>query len=363
MKVCHISAARSWRGGEQQLAWLLHILDQIGVDQQLLCPDGSPLHRWVISHMPHISIIPYWKRTPFDPFTAQLIKNASNTFKANLIHAHDAHAHTMAWMAASLWKHTLPVIVSRRVSFPPSNNLITRKKYYHKSIRRVLCVSQFVANVLIHWGMPRSQLEVVYDGIDLDRFDKQDRNQLRQLLGTSKETPLVGYIGALTSEKNVVTLFKAVAQLKLDYPTLQLVLIGEGPLRAQLEKYSQQLAIHRCIHWLGFREDVAKLLPGLDILVLPSQVEGLGTTLLDAMAARVAVVASNTGGIPEIVLDRETGLLAPPAQTDVFAQQIKCLLDQPAFRQQLIHRAAQWVRSFSKEQMAQHTLACYQAIS
>ncbi len=362
MRVTHLSAARSWRGGEQQLAWLMCELDRMGVCQQLLCVDGSPLHRWVARHLPRVILVPYWKRNAADPLTARLVQLSTRDFGADVVHAHDAHAHTMAWLAAVLWGQKKPIVVSRRVANPPSTGVLSRKKYFHRRLARVLCVSKHVREVMHRWGLPAERLEVVYDGIDLQRFASAERHVLRQLAGWAHDTPVVGYVGALSEEKSLPTFLHAARRIADRVPDVRFALLGEGPLRKHLEKLAMQLGLAPHTWFAGFREDVAALLPGFDVLLFPSKKEGLGTTLLDAMAAGVAVVATRTGGIPEVIREPHTGRLATPGDAATLAAHaIELLCDSP-LRKRLTAAARERVRLFSKEEMAARTFACYRAV-
>lgn len=363
MTITHLSAARTWRGGEQQLAWLLRELDTMGVRQQVLCVSESPLHRWVVRHLPHIGIVPYSKRSAYDPFTARLVRQAVRQFGSSLVHAHDAHAHTMAWLATILWGLDRPLVVSRRVAFPPSRSLPTRKKYLHPAVARVLCVSDHVRAQMRNWGMPAERLAVVYDGVDLERFRQHDTPRLHALAGWPDGVPVVGYVGALTEEKDLVTWLRAAARVAAAHPEVHFALIGDGPQRAALEALAHDQGIATRTWFAGFRDDVAALLPSFRVLLFTSSSEGLGTTLLDAMAAGVAVVATRAGGIPEVVQHEQTGLLAPVGNAELLASHVVRLLEAETLRQRLVEAARQRVRHFSKEEMARRTFACYQSVS
>ena len=363
MTITHLSAARTWRGGEQQLAWLLRELDAMGVRQQVLCVSESPLHRWVVRHLPHIGIVPYSKRSPYDPFTARLVRQAVQPFGSMLVHAHDAHAHTMAWLATLLWGLDRPLVLSRRVAFPPSRSLPTRKKYLHPAVARVLCVSACVRKQMLDWGMPAERLAVVYDGVELERFRQSDTGRLHELAGWPRNVPVVGYAGALTEEKDLATWLRAAARVAAAHGDVYFALIGDGPQRAELEALAHNEGIADRTWFAGFRDDVAALLPSLRVLLFTSRSEGLGTTLLDAMAAGVPVVATRAGGIPEVVQHEQTGLLAPVGDADLLASHVLHLLKAEAFRQRLVEAARQRVRHFSKEKMARRTLACYRSVS
>jgi glycosyltransferase involved in cell wall biosynthesis len=252
-------------------------------------------------------------------------------------------------------------VVSRRVVFPIGRGPLTRWKYDHAAVRRILCGSAAVAEVLRGAIRDPGRLRVVHDAIDGDRFAPgRGSGRLRRELGVADGVPLVGTIAALAAEKDPLTFVEVAARLLADGRALRFVWVGDGPLREEVAARARALGIADRVAFPGFRDDVADLLPGLDLFLFTSRAEGLGTSLLDAQACRVPVVATAVGGIPEAVRDGETGLLGPSGDATALAGRVARLLDDGELRARLVDAAARRVREeFGLELLADRTLEAY----
>jgi len=151
------------------------------------------------------------------------------------------------------------------------------------------------------------------------------RSRVRSL-GIADGAPIVGTVGRLEPAKGHITLLRAVPHVAKKWPTARFVLVGEGYLRPDLEAEARRLGIEDRVTFTGFRDDMLELLQGFDVFALPSLWEGLGIVLLEAMAYEKPVVASSVGGVLDVVVDRETGLLVPPASPPHLAEAISGLL-------------------------------------
>jgi glycosyltransferase involved in cell wall biosynthesis len=127
-----------------------------------------------------------------------------------------------------------------------------------------------------------------------------------------------------------MTLIDAVPKLRSEFPNIRVIIVGDGELRPELEAQAERLGIQDVVVFTGFRNDVAELLELFDVFVMPSTMEGLGTSILDALAARKPVVATRTGGIPEIIEDGRTGYLVQPKDAAALADAIARLIHEPA---------------------------------
>jgi glycosyltransferase involved in cell wall biosynthesis len=348
------------RGGEQQLAYLLEELRELGQDQEVLCVKGSPLETFCREK--GILCLSYNKRISTDPLVGWEIKRICRSHRIDLIHAHDSHAHTSAYLAAVFGNKT-PIVVSRRVAFQQGKSGFSLQKYHHPAVRKILCVSEESRRVLLkHYKKPE-QAVVVYSGIDLDKFCHSNTGILHRELGIAPEIPLVGYIAAISPEKDFIT-FVDTAGLLLEggLDARFLIIGGDGGDQERVERHIRAKGLGAQVHITGHRSDIPQVLPELSALLFTSAAEGLGTSLLDAMACGVPVVATATGGIPEIVLDGQTGLLAPVGDAAGLAEQVSRLFSAPVLREGLIRQAREHVRRFSKEAMARETLREYEGL-
>lgn len=355
MKVLHVSSAKTWRGGEQQVAYLVKALDQMGVDQQLACIENGELHQRMHGF---VKCIPYKKSSALNLGFAWQLKRRSKD--VDLIHVHDSHAHTAAYIAALLGNNT-PIIVHRRVDFPIGKNTSSKRKYNHPKIAKIICVSHLIESI-VKQGITDSEKAVtVHSGVDILRFERRSE-VLHQLLNLPQETQLVGNSSALADHKDYPTFLKTAADVLVSRPDTHFVIFGEGEERANIEAEIKSLNIEKQVHLTGFRNDLTTLLPCLNVFFMPSKTEGLGTSILDAFAANVPVVATRAGGIPEIVIHQKTGLTSEIGDHKSLSQQITSILSNDKLREQLVKNANAHLQSFTTDKMGEKVLGVYREV-
>ncbi|RMF22231.1 MAG: glycosyltransferase, partial [Bacteroidetes bacterium] len=332
-----------------------------GVEQWVYCPRGAPLGRRAAAA--GLPVQSYRRSFAWNPLTARRLMKFCERQGITLIHAHDAHAHTLACLAASLWGEAALIVVSRRVDFPLRSNPFTRWKYNHRRVRRILCVSRFIeALVRPHLEEPL-RTRVVYSGVDLGRFPETPNGSLRQALQVETDLPLVANVAALAPHKDYPTFLRAArAFLDRGHRACFLIIGGDAGEEKRVRREVKELGLEGTVHLLGFRTDVPALLPQLDALLVSSKTEGLNTTILDAFACRVPVVATRAGGIPELVEHETTGLLAPVEDPNALAAQLERLFQEPQLRDRLIANAHQKVQAFSRQALGRQSLEVYREI-
>jgi glycosyltransferase involved in cell wall biosynthesis len=199
--------------------------------------------------------------------------------------------------------------------------------------RKIVCCSEAVRrSVESAIGGNPSQFAVIPFGVEASQYSGHALAS-REEIGLPGGRPLIGTVCRLVEPKKGLTvLLEAVAKIKQDgaAPDFQLVIVGEGPAEQDLRAQAVRLGIDAHIVFLGVRRDVHRVLPLLDVFVLPSLYEGFGIAILEAMAAARPVVATTVGGIPEFVRDGETGMLVKPGDAVSLAQALALLLSQPA---------------------------------
>lgn len=356
--VIHISTAASWRGGEQQLWYLAGELQEQGFLQMIWCPAGSPLAaRTAAAGIP---VTTFTRRTAFSLSAACRLLRLVKQNPGVILHAHDSHAHTMAVIASSLTRTPAPVIVSRRVDFAPGKGWLSNWKYRHQAVKKIICVSEKIKEIMAESLGDPSRLVTIHSGIDPGRFAGEgDRGFLRREFSLPEEVVLAGNTSAVADHKDYFT-FVDTAEILLSHDSrFRFFIIGDGPLYDTIAHYIASKNLSDRIIMTGFRADIPRLLPGLDIFLMTSKTEGLGTTVLDAFACRVPVVATDAGGIPEMVENGVTGLLAPVGTPGSLAEQVLRILREPGLRDRLIANAAERLNAFSKHQTALKTLEVY----
>jgi glycosyltransferase involved in cell wall biosynthesis len=235
------------------------------------------------------------------------------------LHAHSSHALALG-LWARLFDRRLRLVASRRVDFPIRDHFLSRLKYSNGILDRIVCISAAVRAQLLSDGVPADKLVVIPSGIDTRRFaDVRPPPNFRRSLGIPNGHLTIGTVAALADHKDYPNLLRAARLVLNEEPDITFVAVGDGPAREDLARLAQELDLGRRFLFQGFREDVGCFLKIFDIFVLASKTEGLGTSVLDAQALGLPVAACRAGGIPEIVTDRETGLLVPPGDPAALA--------------------------------------------
>jgi glycosyltransferase involved in cell wall biosynthesis len=357
LRIAHISTAKTWRGGEQQIVYLYEELVKLGVWQVIICAEGSELALYCKQQSWNYATAP--KRGSFGLSFAKKIKDTCTKFEIALVHIHDSHAHNNAVLAASLFNLKLPMVLSRRVDFAVSDNFLSRWKYNYKSIKRIISVSHAVQEVLQPAIADAARLTVLHSGINLEK-KAESQGTLRREFDIPAEIPLIGNVAALAPHKDYYTFLKTAASLRCVLQA-KFLAIGDGPEKEKILDFAVKTGTDDII-FTGFRKDAKNLLAELGVLLVTSETEGLGTTLLDAFLAGVPVVATAAGGITEIVEDEVTGLLAPVKDHEKLTLQVLRILNEPGLKERLVKNAAEKIKEFSKEKMAARTLEVYREI-
>ena len=318
MRVLHVDTATEFRGGQRQLELLVAGLARRGVEQRVACPPGVPL-RTVLGDVELVDVRP-------GNHPANLVTLRTASSDVDLVAAHTSHAHFAGLGVRA------PLVVHRRVDFPPKAGWLSARKY--DAPAGFICVSQAVAGVLEAAGVPTDRLHVVPDGVE---------PQAQMPPSQVGEGRVVLAVGALVDHKDHATLAAAAHMIEA-----RVLVAGEGPLRSPLEDGPLEL--------LGRRDDVAGLLARADVFVHCSQEEGMGQAVVEAMLAGVPVVATRAGGVPEVVGD--AGLLVPVRDPRALAEAVDRALrgEHPP-----VERARARAARFSVDAMVEGTLAAYRA--
>lgn len=362
INVLHLSSEKTWRGGEQQIAYLLDSLAERGVTNYVAARKGSVFEEYCHSRGIPVLGLPF--KNSLDLKTAAAIRSFCRQNPIDIIHLHSARSHSIGVMAAWMG-NKVPMILSRRVDFVPKKSWFTRWKYNQPSIKKILCVSDKIRLIMQAYVRDPSKCITVYSGIDLSKFEKQGAargNNLKQEFNLSPETILIGNTAALVGHKDYYTFINTIGYLVEEGLPVKALIFGKGELEQSLKNYVSEKNLGQYVFFAGFRKDIVSLLPELHVFLMTSNEEGLGTSILDAFASGVPVVATEAGGIPEMVIHEKTGLLAPIAHPEELARQVKRVVTDDALRKKLIRGAREKVKDFSKENTAAGTLQAYKEV-
>jgi glycosyltransferase involved in cell wall biosynthesis len=357
----HLDTARTWRGGQNQVLVTVMGLRGLGHRTMLVAHPGGELRQRAKEGL---DLIPLAPKNELDLGAAWRLSRLLKQLKPDVVHAHDPHGVAMAALALSMSTQLAkpPLIASRRVDFHLRGSAMSRWKY--RQVDCFICASEAIRKMLVADGVPAARTVTVHEGIDLERVESAPRANLHEDLFLPHQAPLVGNVAALVPHKGQRHFIEAAALVVRKVPDARFVIAGEGELRPALERQIKEHRLEKHVVLAGFRPDVLSLHKAFDIFVMSSITEGLGTSLLDAMAAARPVVATATGGIPEVVDDGVTGFLVAPRDDRAMADAIVRLLKDGDLRQRMGLAGLKRARErFSAERMLRDTLRVYQRVA
>ncbi len=352
LRIAHIDTERTWRGGEQQVFSLVEHLSRHGHQNLIIGRSSSALSQRLKAISQEVFEVCPWGE--WDLWAAHLVNRKIRRRRIDVVHAHTAHGVALAALATLGTK--IPIIGTRRVDFHLERNFFSQWK--HERTSQFLAISKKVKEVLMSDGIPERKISLVPSGIDFSRFKNVSKASLSEM-GFPPGTLIVGQVAALAPHKAQDDFLKAVAILKDKIPQLGVVMVGEGECRKDLEALAEELGISGQVKFLGFREDALRFLAAFDVFCLSSCDEGLGTSLLDAMALRVPIVATRTGGIPEIIEDGKTGYLSPPHQPTQLAEVLSKAIEEKNGNHEILEQAYKKALHFDVNNTVTLTEAAY----
>ncbi|MEW5982113.1 MAG: glycosyltransferase [Acidobacteriota bacterium] len=361
MITLHIDTARSWRGGQSQVLHTVLGLREQGHRAALVAHPQGELARRAAEGTDVYRLAPAHE---VDFGAAFRLARVLKDVQPAVVHAHDPHAVSFAAMALSLMgRAPRPALVAaRRVDFHLKRNAFSRWKY--SLVDAMIASSEAIRGIVITDGFPAERVITVHEGIDVDRVAAQPPIDLHKELWLPGGSPIVGNVAALVPHKGQRYLIDAAALVFRERPDVQFLVFGEGELRKPLQYQIRHLGLERHVQLVGFRTDVLSCVRGFDVFVLSSVTEGLGTSLLDAMALARPVVATTAGGIPEVAEDGVTGLLVPPQHGGPLAEAILALLADPPRRRQMGEAGLARVRArFTARRMVEETMIVYERVA
>ena len=346
----------TFRGGEFQTMLLARGLAKSGCEVRLAIKGGSKLFDEVSEEF-FVYGLPF-ETLPF--FTPLRLSSILNRWRPDILHAQSSRAHTHILLASKISRWSPAIVVSRRTAFRVSSRFSAILKY-KRGVDIFLPISRAAAEELKKAGVADERVEIVPSGIDIRKFKNvaERRNYLEG--ADAAGTFVVGTVASFEKEKGCDVLLRAAAKVVEKFPNAMFRLYGDGSLREKLAALSKRLGIEKNVEFEGLKEPLEKVLARFDIFVLPSIEEGLSTALIAALASGCPVVASRTGGIPEVV-GEGCGILVEPARPDELAESIATLLENESLRADLGTRASRCVDNFDIDVTVDRTLAVYKKL-
>jgi glycosyltransferase involved in cell wall biosynthesis len=284
----------------------------------------------------------------WDLQAARRIRARMKTWRPDIVHAHDARSHALALLA--LLGSKTPLIVTRRVIFPPKS--IGLK--YGERVTRFIAISSAVRDAMVSRGIAPERISVVHSGVNLPSGSVTPRDW-RSELRWPADSILLGVIGAMTAEKGLDSLDPILKALQPEIrKRVRIILLGGSNHGATTIGGTDA-------YFAGFVDAIEEATSGLDIVIHPARSEGLGTSVIDAMALGIPVVAFGVGGLPEVITPG-TGFLVPPGDSSAFAEKIASLAGDAALRKSVGAAGSERARQFGSERMTLETEAVYQSV-
>jgi len=360
LRVAGVDPERGFAGGETQVLGLTLELLRLGHRAELICDPAGRLYErarreGVTCHLLKI-------HNSVDLPAAIRFRAILRRARYDVVHFYTARAHAMAPYARGFAR---ALVVTRRMDYRP--NRLFAPLLYGRAVDGIAAISHGVADSLALVGVPPERITIIPSGVDCEHFHPADpaaSAAARAELGVAPEALVLGTVGMLEARKGHRHLLEAVARIVRggEAANMICVIAGDGSLRADLQRDAELLAVTRQVRFLGRVDDVRTVLAATDIFVFPSLREGLGVAVLEAAASGLAVVASNTGGIGDVIEDGVNGILVKPGDSEALAAAIKRMAAAPSERAAMGQAArTRAQRDFAMTTMAARTVELYRS--
>ena len=345
-RIAHvITNADSFGGAQRNTLLTLKGLVRDRYEAELVCGPGGRLIKEARAFGIPVHVVPDLIRQVHPVKDCHALFMLNKLFRSrdyDIVHTHSSKGGFLGRLAA--WLAKVPVIVHTVHGVPCEMNGDLKSRLYVGLERLVgavtdslICVGKELCREVAEWRIvPAEKLVTIYSGIDFSSYVAQ-RSMLavKRALGVEEAWPIVGCIGRLSQQKAQHYLVEAIALLKVKYPKIKLLLVGEGGLRPILEKRIQALGLSTHVLLLGQRDDIADLLHIFDVYAMSSRWEGVGRALTEAMHCSQPIVATAVNGVRELIVHEETGLCVPPHDPPALAAAIDRLAGDPQLARRL----------------------------
>lgn len=356
LRIALFTTSRVWGGAEEQLRLLAQGLSGRGHHCVVLCKGHSPVDHRLEADGFEIARVLAARESKLSPLSWLRLRRAVRSFAPDVLLLNDS-ASILCARFSGAWRYARATVHVRHTCFPMKHPWL-----YDRVCRAIVCVTRETARICLEGGLPAEKLPVIHPGSDPRRLQAGDRARGRASLSLTAAQPLLLTIAALVDCKGHETLLQALPATLTQHPDLRLALAGEGPLRPRLERLAAELGIQAQVQFLGFREDIPDLLQAADLCVIPSHMEGICSTLIEAMLAGRPLVTTLVGGMAEVAAPANVPPLAwtiPPHDPAALAAAIQAALAVPDERAERALRAQRYALDrFTPE----HTLAGFERL-
>lgn len=364
VRVLHVIESLRSGGAESVIGLLAKHADRTRFEPEAVAlAAGGPAEQLIRSEGTTVHIL--GKRPGIDLRAAGKLRALVRDRRISIIHAHNPIANHWSILACLFMREAPPIINTEhsvhyrgkvRGWYPVARSLLGVRNAAIVGV----CEAVTESNRRID-PLNRRRYRTIYNGIEpLVRPTAERRDQIRRGLGVPAGATVIGTVGNLRRAKAYPDFLDAIARLAPRHPGLIVLIAGDGPLRAELEARSASLGLGQYLRWLGRRNDVVEILPAMDVFVLSSRREGFPMAILEAMSAGVPVVATDVGGVREVVRDGETGILLPAGDPVRLSEGIHRMIeDQPAAARMAVRASEVFQRAFTVERMTRSMESLY----
>ena len=283
--------------------------------------------------------------------------------RVNIVHTHGYFPGVFGRLSGFL-AHTPRIIA--HIHTMKKRKAFIEKTFSHIS-DKIVCVSGAVQEFIINEeGVKKEKTLLIHNGIETigETMSPEERQKQKKLLGFDQNDIILTVVASITKHKGHRVLLDAFSRVLKSNPKLKLLIVGDGPLMTNIEKQAHELNVSPNVKFVGLRSDVPILLDISDIFILPSvEKEGLGLSIIEALAMKKPVIGSELGGIPEIVQNGENGFLVPPGDPDKLSEAIELLVNDSHLREQMGKMGRRvFEERFTKERMINALEATYDSL-
>ena len=337
MRLLQFTASGVWRGHEQKILYLYDAFSENREieEQFILCANNTPIHQ-LASHQ-QMNVIGFDYTSEYSLKSARMLVSLVKEKQIDVVLIHNSKAHTLGVIAHLLFKLPATLVLCRTLIERVDTNFFRRWKYNYKGIKKIICVSQAVVDILTYAVKDTSRMTIVGSLSDHKRFEHATKNgKIHREFNLPENCLIIGNIAAFSPFKDHYTWVETVDLLiKRDIKEVRFILVGEGRLMPDIKAYVEEKGLNDYIIFTGFRTDIPDLLVEFDLFLFTSDNEPTGGVLLEFYAAGIPIVAANAGGIPEVIIDGETGLLAEVGNPKDFADKVLILLNDQGLQDRL----------------------------
>lgn len=362
-RVLHVDDQHGWRGGERQMMMLACGLQRRGIPCAAVVQRGGLAARRL--RKADLDVRNLRMRGEVDLPAARQIARMARAGGFNILHSHTAHAHTLVLLASHLCMARCKVVAHRRIEFAVGKRLLGLGKLkYLAGTDAHIAISNRVKDTLVEAGLPEWRVFPVHSAAELKRFaDVPVVAGLRASLGIPDDAFVVGNIGALVGHKDHRNLLEACAVVRSEIPDLWVVIVGSGPLRQRTLADAEALDMADRLVMTGFRWDVPELIRMFDLFALSSSEEGMCSTLTQVATSGCPIVATDAGGVREVIVPEQTGVVVPISDARALAEGILRLAGNPQHAREMVRRGQERIRRyFNADVLTERTLEVYERV-